>query len=290
MKKILAIAALLVLCAVGIAACAGAATTAPTATALAATATALPPTSTPLPPTPTAIPPTATAIPPTPTALPPSATPDPHVAGADCAACHTEEHKRWANTLHAASPADVLLNQEHNSSELLIDECIQCHAPFQAAKFHVGDFVQPVNQKGPWKLVDANVKFWQAIKCETCHDPTSSAPQKLAFFDPTTQAYVAVKNSTELCEKCHQAGTDDSRDLKGSVHEGLECATCHFVKGSEMSLDPHQACAQCHPKVNPKHPDVTTLDTTDKSADSKNDIHFLTCATCHPKGTPTPSK
>jgi hypothetical protein len=57
-----------------------------------------------------------------------------------------------------------------------------------------------------------------------------------------------------------------------------------------MSLDPKGSCQQCHPGVNPKHPDVTTLDTTLKSADSKNDIHFLTCKTCHPNGTQTPAK
>jgi hypothetical protein len=204
--------------------------------------------------------------------------------------CHTEEHKRWSTTLHAADAAAVLTNEEHNKAELLTDECISCHAPFQVAKFKVADFVQPIDQKGPWKIVDANASQWQAIKCEVCHDPTSTAPNKLAFYDPAAQKYVAVKDSTELCEKCHQAGTDDSRDLKGSVHEGVQCATCHFQKGTQMSLDPKQACAQCHPNANPKHPDVTKLDTTFLSADSKNNIHFISCASCHPKGTPTPTK
>ncbi len=262
-----------------LAACAPAATVAPSPTL------PPPPSSTPPPPTGTPVPSTATAIPPTPTITP---TKDPHVAGADCAACHTEEHKRWALTLHAADPAAVLTNEEHNTAELLTDECISCHSPFQASKFKIGDFVQPVDQKGPWKVVDANVSQWQAIKCEVCHDPTSNAPFKLAFYDPATQKYVPVANSTELCEKCHQPGTDDSRDLKGSVHEGLQCAACHFQPGTEMSLDPHQSCARCHPAVNPKHPDVTKLDTTYADPNSKNDIHFITCATCHPNGTPTP--
>jgi hypothetical protein len=192
--------------------------------------------------------------------------------------------------LHAADVAAVLTNVEHNTAEQLTDECIGCHAPFQAAKFHVGDFVQPVDQTGPWKVVDANAKAWQAITCTVCHDPTSKAPFKLAFFDAATQKYVAVQDSTELCEKCNQAGTDDSRDLKGSVHEGLACAACHFQKGTAMSLDPKQSCANCHPTVNPKHPDVTKLDTTYISADSPNNIHFVTCSTCHPNGTPTPTK
>lgn len=272
-----------VLVVISLAACAPAAVQ----TATSQPPTAVPPTLTAAPPTATPVPSTATPVPATPTV---AATKDPHVAGADCAACHTGEHKRWSTTLHAADPAAVLTNTDHNTSELLTDECITCHAPFQAAKFKIGDFVQPVDQKGPWKVVDANVKNWQAITCEVCHDPTSTAPNKLAFYDATTQKYVAVKDSTQLCEMCHKAGTDDSRDLKGSVHEGMQCATCHFQKGTQMSLDPKQACANCHPKVNPNHPDVTTLDTTFKSADSKNNIHFISCASCHPKGTPTPAK
>lgn len=191
--------------------------------------------------------------------------------------------------MHAADPEAVLMNEEHNKEELLTDECLTCHVPFQSAKLHVGDFVQPVDQNGPWHLIDANAKSWEAIKCEVCHTPISSTPKKLAFYDGTRQTYIQVKDSTDLCEKCHQSGTDDSRDLKGSVHEGLQGATCHFQKGTEMSLNPHQACAQCHPKVNPRHPDVTRLDTAFNSKDSKNDIHFVICQTCHPRGVPTPA-
>ena len=57
-----------------------------------------------------------------------------------------------------------------------------------------------------------------------------------------------------------------------------------------MSLDPKLACTQCHPAINPKHPDVTKLDTTYLSPDSQNNIHFVSCTSCHPKGTPTPGK
>jgi len=209
-----------------------------------------------------------------------------HVAGADYAKCHTVEHQRWATTLHATDPAAILTNVDHNTSELLTDECITCHAPFQVAKYKVSDFVQPINQTGPWSLVTKNTKAWQAIKCEVCHNPTLNTPNKPAFYDGTKKTYVAVADSTTLCEKCHVPGTADSRDLAGSVHQGMQCATCHFQKGSQMSLDPHLACTQCHPAVNPNHPDVTKLDTTYLSKDSNNDIHFIKCATCHPNGTP----
>jgi hypothetical protein len=212
--------------------------------------------------------------------------PDKHVAGANCGGCHTQEHGNWAMSLHAASPSDVLLNSTHNAEELLMDECVGCHSPFQAVAYHIGDFVQPVDQTGPWHLVESNVNKWQAIKCEVCHDPTSSKPKKLAFHDPATQQYVQVATSTELCEKCHQPGTDDSRDLAGSVHQGRQCADCHLQPGTHMNIDPHNSCVSCHPQANPQHPDVTTLDTTYRSLESPNNIHFVTCTTCH---NPVPS-
>jgi hypothetical protein len=204
-----------------------------------------------------------------------------HVSAAACATCHSADRVGWAGTLHAASAAAVLTNVEHNSTEQLIDECIQCHAPFEAGRYHIGDFVQPVDTVGPWHLVPANSGAWEAIKCESCHDITGSAPQALAYYDPTAHAYAPVQNATQLCEKCHQVGTDDSRDLAGSVHAGLQCTDCHFQPGSGHSLDPTGACSRCHPGVNPKHPDVTKLNTTYASANSPNNIHFISCANCH---------
>lgn len=204
-----------------------------------------------------------------------------HGNGVSCATCHRPDFVRWRLTTHAASAAAVLTNTEHNANELLIDECVTCHAPFQAVEHGVGSFVQPLDQTGPWAVNADSARLWEAIKCEVCHDPTSRAPQQLAFFDPATQAYTPVSSATELCEKCHQPGTDDSRDLAGSVHAGLQCTDCHFLAGSEHSLDPTEACARCHPAVRPNHPDVTKLPTTYYQADSPINIHRVSCASCH---------
>jgi hypothetical protein len=208
-----------------------------------------------------------------------------HLAGEDCAdpACHGTEHTMWALSLHAMSASDALLNVAHDKGELLTDECLHCMAPFQE-KATIGALVAPINQTGPWKLLPAATK-WQAIGCEVCHDPTSGAQFMLAFYNGTTGTYEPVADATALCEKCHQAGTDDSRDLKGSVHQGIQCVACHLLSG--MRIDPRGSCSQCHPAIGPgKHPDVTGLDTTYKDPKSKNNIHFVTCKSCHPKRLP----
>jgi hypothetical protein len=206
-----------------------------------------------------------------------------HVAGEDCSKCHDKAHGNWAMSLHAASASDALLSVAHNKAEVPVTECLHCMAPFQE-KATIGAFVTPLNRRGPWKLLPA-ASGWQAIGCEVCHDPSSKAPFMLAFYNGTTGTYEPVQYATTLCEKCHQAGTDDSRDLKGSVHEGIECVQCHLQ--SDMNFSPKGSCAQCHPAIGPgAHPDVTKLDTTYKNVNSKNNIHFVTCKSCHPKTIP----
>jgi len=207
--------------------------------------------------------------------------PHTHVAGEDCSPCHKTEHGNWAMSLHGLSASDALLNVEHNKAEVVTNECLHCMAPFQE-KLGIRALITPVDTKGPWKLLPA-ASQWQSISCEVCHDPSSSAPRMLAFYNGTTGSYEQVPDVTTLCEKCHQSGTDDSRDVKGSVHDGIGCEMCHVR--SQMNFDP--TCGQCHPAIGPgKHPDVTTLDTTYKDLNSKNNIHFVTCKSCHPKSIP----
>jgi len=257
----------------------------------------------------------AESAPPVPVKAPAPAAPRPvpdgaHVAGADCKACHPGEHERWTASRHASDARRTLLNPTHNAAELLSDECLTCHSPFQASALRIGDLVQPLDRKGPWNLVEANAAKWQGIRCEVCHDPAGRAPKLLAFFDPRKRAYAPVKDSTELCQKCHSAadasggsprgsvhvtincagchpaGIPVPRDPRGSVHHGAACAVCHFQKGSAMSLSARGACARCHPKEGDKHEDVTKLDTTYRSKESRNDIHSIRCSTCHPDGIP----
>jgi hypothetical protein len=58
---------------------------------------------------------------------------NPHIAGADCSKCHTTEQTQWASSenLHSASIANVLTNVDHNTAELLTDDCLKCHSMFQ---------------------------------------------------------------------------------------------------------------------------------------------------------------
>jgi hypothetical protein len=146
-----------------------------------------------------------------------SPTPPPfhHVAGLDCAKCHQEEQKDWSSPqdLHAASAAEVLGVADHNIAEVPKDDCLLCHAMFQAVSLRatvdptgtvpgtkiptsvygpvddtsqtyysgaISHFLSPVNSKGPWTITSQS--DWQATKCEVCHEPSSNDIHKLAKY------------------------------------------------------------------------------------------------------------
>ncbi len=110
---------------------------------------------------------------------------DPHVANADCGSCHATEQSQWAGplNLHALSAADVLTNADHNTAELLTDNCLKCHSTFQY-QLGVAHFVTPIDQTGnpagTWTAI--NTGDWQATKCEVCHDPSATNAKKLAKY------------------------------------------------------------------------------------------------------------
>ena len=108
-----------------------------------------------------------------------------HSTNAPCADCHVNEQQLWASSkdLHAASVADVLTSTDHNTAELLNDNCLKCHASFQFSR-GIAHFVTPVDQTGQpagtWTALNAG--DWQATRCEVCHDPFSTNVKKLAKF------------------------------------------------------------------------------------------------------------
>lgn len=138
-----------------------------------------------------------------------------HVAGTDCASCHPNEHDQWASRtdLHSASAAKILGDAAHNGDEVPKDDCLVCHATFQALGLHavvdpsgtvpgarirtasygaaddtaaafysnaIAHFVTPVNAQGPWTVKDRT--DWQATRCDVCHDPGSKDTARLARY------------------------------------------------------------------------------------------------------------
>jgi Cytochrome c554 and c-prime len=197
-----------------------------------------------------------------------------------CFTCHAAQFNEWANSSpyalgalrgHNVTMAQTLLDPAHNGEEGFAENCTTCHSPYafnnlDGTASTLGEFVTPLNQVGPWSLVEpyktavkssqpiAGFYFpsdhpspttkagWEGISCRVCHDvntPQTSGPfaglPSLRFFDATTYTYVDVASATDLCQQCHQPGpaSDDSRTAPAeSVHSGIACTSCHMTDAS----------------------------------------------------------
>lgn len=237
-----------------------------------------------------------------------------------CGRCHAAEHAAWKSGPHGASFSRVFLDPKHNQNRRLSDHCLQCHGMFYPQG--IDRLVQPINDEGPWSIADPAVDpAHPAIPCLACHqvhreglpralqtDAPALQRGSLAFYDRREQVAFAAEHLplpivkdgerlvnvprdpvSALCSQCHAAdatqevGSGDDRTCVG-VHEGLSCAACH----EKHTQDARSSCAQCHPRLSNCGLDVTQMDTTFKSAASRNNIHRVRCADCHPRGVPPP--
>jgi hypothetical protein len=243
----------------------------------------------------------------------PAAPADPHVANANCAGCHATEQSQWAQAadLHALSPVACLTDATHNTSELLVDNCLKCHSTFQYA-LGVAHFVTPVNQvgspAGTWTAL--NVADWQATKCEVCHDPSATNTAKLAKYGsildgPWSAGYTSVSalpaayqkvidiatgdtstyiypdqttlavQATKLCNTCHDPADQggDSAITQGGINYGPQGGDSRAYVGAN-----HEGfgCIDCHAPHNfmPVNPDTTTACKSCHSVARTGKVHF----------------
>ena len=84
-----------------------------------------------------------------------------------CQKCHQQEAAQWQNGPHGITYETVFLDQKHNRSRLLMDDCLRCHGMFFEGG--IRELVAPLNTEGPWKLLPASVVHQPVIPCLTCH-------------------------------------------------------------------------------------------------------------------------
>lgn len=193
-----------------------------------------------------------------------------HAAGTDCASCHKTEGEQWASRedLHSASAPKILGDANHNGDEVPKDDCLLCHAMFQATGLHavvnpsgtipaakvataaygpaddpaqayysnaISHFIDPVDASGPWKI--KNRVDWQATRCEVCHDPTSRATDRLAKYGAwlDTQpkpAYIPL-----------QVGMPTAYQ---QVFTSNDYVRTRYVHQSALSVQATRLCDSCH--------------------------------------------
>jgi hypothetical protein len=213
-----------------------------------------------------------------------------HSANAPCANCHINEQFLWASSsdLHAATAAAVLTNPDHNSTELLIDDCLKCHASFQVP-LGVAHFVTPVDTTGlpagTWTALNGGA--WQATRCEVCHDPTSTNTMKLA-------KYGSVLDGTWSAGYTPISGLAAAYQTVISPSTGA-VSTFTFADQTTLEAQATKLCNSCHdPADQGGDPDITLggIDYGPQGGDSRAYVttshQGLGCTSCHPTHDFTP--
>lgn len=165
-----------------------------------------------------------------------------------CVKCHRDEHEAWKASGHAASYADIFLDERHNSMERPYPDCFRCHGMYYDGT--IADLVEPISTSGPWKLKDESKATDPVIPCLSCHPihmenlPMNEAT---AFDDPDAIYY-------ERSERHSLAGLylrSDKMHLRSDLlpkpvmHQP---GMAHQEDGEVLvSDDPLQRlCMQCH--------------------------------------------
>jgi nitrate/TMAO reductase-like tetraheme cytochrome c subunit len=243
---------------------------------------------------------------------------------ARCQHCHQQEFASWHSSRHSATYADVFLNTAQNQKQMLMDDCLRCHAAhFQGS---IRDLVVPINTKGPWRLVQPELADHPAVPCLACHQvhregiPLANAntvasvpaPQQeiarpsLAFFDRREFDHVALADlplpfmlegarpvemspdqRQALCYQCHAAlATRQVYSGDDRTPTGVHEGLSCFSCHLQHGEQTRASCDNCHLQHATCGIAVEKMDTTFKDKTSKHDIHSMKCVDCHESGVP----
>jgi len=240
-----------------------------------------------------------------------------------CQRCHQQEFAAWHSSRHSATYTDIFLNTAQNQQQMLIDDCLRCHAAhFQGG---IRDLVTPISTKGPWHLNRSELADQPAVPCLACHQvhregtplaqpmiAPDQGPQQeiarpsLAFFDRRGFEHVAVgdlplplmlegarmvKMSPDqrqaLCYQCHAAlATRQVYSGEDRTPIGVHEGLSCFSCHLQHGEQTRASCDTCHLQHATCGIAVEKMDTTFKDKASKHNIHSMKCVDCHEKGVP----
>jgi hypothetical protein len=244
---------------------------------------------------------------------------------ARCKRCHEREYAGWLASGHSASYADIFLNEGHNRTEQIMDDCLRCHGMFFDGT--VKEIVAPLNLTGPWKIIRPELANHPAIPCLACHRihlkgrlagaPDHAQPRMIlyrqsfeiqrpsfydrrekTFFDTSLLPQPAVQDGARaiamandarqrLCYQCHAPGADHQAGTGDDrTPRGVHEGLSCLACHAPHSMEVRRSCADCHPRLSNCGLDVEKMDTTYAKADSQHNIHTVACANCHIKGVP----
>ncbi len=205
---------------------------------------------------------------------------------ANCARCHTDRFAQWKSGGHSVGYSHIFLSRKHNSKTLLMDDCLRCHGMF--ADGNVTDVVRPIDNRGPWTLVNPSFASRPALPCLTCHQVHSAGTPAMRpnYLEPRAISYTKVTRTASL-------GFYDRREKRHVPAADLPVPRMRLSgRAVTMSPDTRQAvCYQCH-SPDAAHEVGSGDDRTATGVHEGigclgcHDAHTLdaraSCANCHP--------
>jgi hypothetical protein len=197
---------------------------------------------------------------------------------ANCQKCHQEEYAAWHAGPHSATYSQIFADPTHNAKRMLMDDCFRCHGMYFNGP--VRDLVQPLNTKGPWRLLRAGLANQPAMPCMTCHQMHREGAQEVRPSSRVSVAGAAVHDSLAFYDRRESLHFAAATLAIPQLYDGG-----HAVK---MNQDQRQAlCYQCHAPREPEAGSVAAKNAWGPQVGSGDDrtpmgVHEgLSCVSCH---------
>jgi len=207
-----------------------------------------------------------------------------------CYTCHSGKYDQWLHSSpytggpygelkgHNVTLAEAYTNVDHNTGELLVNDCQHCMSPFSTRSFggalnpspwtnpvDIGSYVTPIDQTGPWNL---RVPY-AAAQTGGAH-PGYFLPADHVSYSPAPSGPLGGAFEGIGCRSCH--------DVSNPVQVGAKLLpSLAWFNGDTFAYepvdaaDPNQLCTKCHA-------------TDDSRSAPAGSVHAgLQCIDCHMK-------
>lgn len=154
-----------------------------------------------------------------------------------CAQCHQEEYAAWHAGPHSATYAQIFTNAAQNRKQRLMEDCFRCHGMHFDGSMR--DLVQPVDTRGPWRMVRGELAEQPAIPCLACHGIHREGTPAVKPAERISVAGEPVHGTLAFFDRREQMHFAAAALRVPQMYDGARAVT--------MSADARQGiCYQCH--------------------------------------------
>ena len=156
---------------------------------------------------------------------------------ANCRKCHQREFAAWAAGPHSATYAQIFTDSAHNTKRALQNDCFRCHGMYFQGS--IRDIVAPLDAKGPWHLIRADLANQPTMPCQTCHWMHREGQPESKPLARISVTGAPIRNSLAFYDRRERLHFAAVALPIPQLHDGARAVT--------ISQDPRQAiCYQCH--------------------------------------------